>query len=408
MTSDYEDGATLHVGARPAAREPVLDMRLDTPTRLVSGSGHLHAWSHEAPFPQWAAAIRDAVEAGRFPASQRGDYDLRLDRPGPRREWQVLLGQAPSEPEARRPRFRFRQRVSKAAAPPGGLVVERVAAARVDREPPGEPGEPLPISVVLPIRDRGGSAVSNCLASLAWQRPGPPREVVVVSHGSQPAVEADLEALCRRWGARLLTFGGSDDSWNKPLALNVGLRATAREVPFCAVLDADIVLAPDALATVVGRLQADPPALVLCRILDLPERARIPDDPDALLRSYAALRGLTTPRPRHGTGALQAARRDFFFAVRGYDEDLLWWGAMDGDMVARARLSGLSVEWIDDRTSMLHQWHPRKHRALVRADQRQEARLHWRTNHDLSRKRLKAGLVARNPASWGIPGGTGV
>ena len=42
VTSDYEEGATMHVGARPAAREPLLDVRLDRPTRLVTRGGALH------------------------------------------------------------------------------------------------------------------------------------------------------------------------------------------------------------------------------------------------------------------------------------------------------------------------------------------------------------------------------
>lgn len=42
VTTDHEEGATMHVGARPAAREPVLDHRLARPTRLVARSGTLH------------------------------------------------------------------------------------------------------------------------------------------------------------------------------------------------------------------------------------------------------------------------------------------------------------------------------------------------------------------------------
>jgi hypothetical protein len=41
VTIDLQEGATLHAGARPAPREPVLDLRLPTPTRLVSASGRL-------------------------------------------------------------------------------------------------------------------------------------------------------------------------------------------------------------------------------------------------------------------------------------------------------------------------------------------------------------------------------
>lgn len=42
VTVSLEEGATAHVGALPAAREPVLNSRLETPTRVVTGSGRLH------------------------------------------------------------------------------------------------------------------------------------------------------------------------------------------------------------------------------------------------------------------------------------------------------------------------------------------------------------------------------
>ncbi|GAA1552999.1 hypothetical protein GCM10009789_03170 [Kribbella sancticallisti] len=54
VTVGYEDGATIHLGALPAAREPVLDRRLPRPTRLVCGSGVLH---RDAP-PDWHAIPR--------------------------------------------------------------------------------------------------------------------------------------------------------------------------------------------------------------------------------------------------------------------------------------------------------------------------------------------------------------
>jgi hypothetical protein len=64
VTVDYEEGATMHLGARPAAREPVLDMRLPRPTRLVSRSGKLHP---DAPadwhsIPRYAS-LGDALAA---------------------------------------------------------------------------------------------------------------------------------------------------------------------------------------------------------------------------------------------------------------------------------------------------------------------------------------------------------
>ena len=67
VTVGYEDGATMHLGALPAAREPVLDRRLPRPTRLVCGSGVLHRdaprdW-HDIPrYPTLTGAL-DAVSA---------------------------------------------------------------------------------------------------------------------------------------------------------------------------------------------------------------------------------------------------------------------------------------------------------------------------------------------------------
>jgi hypothetical protein len=60
VTVDYEEGATMHIGARPAAREPVLDLRLARPTRLVSRSGAFHA---DAPPDYHSIPRYDTLEA---------------------------------------------------------------------------------------------------------------------------------------------------------------------------------------------------------------------------------------------------------------------------------------------------------------------------------------------------------
>ena len=54
LTVAYQDGYTDHTGARPAARESLIDRRLETPTRIVSRSGRLH---RNAP-PEWFAIPR--------------------------------------------------------------------------------------------------------------------------------------------------------------------------------------------------------------------------------------------------------------------------------------------------------------------------------------------------------------
>lgn len=66
-------------------------------------SWHLHVWYHGDPFPKLAPLLTKAIEAGRFPTFQRGEYDLRLDRPRDRLEWGKLLSHAHEHTFVRRP-----------------------------------------------------------------------------------------------------------------------------------------------------------------------------------------------------------------------------------------------------------------------------------------------------------------
>jgi hypothetical protein len=257
----------------------------------------------------------------------------------------------------------------------------------------------LPLAVVISVRNRAGQRVRNALRSLNWQTAGRPTQVLVVSHGSQPEVDRELSKLCAEEAATLIVVGDSSQPWNKPLALNTGIRATLPDVPFIMTMDADMILAPNFLGVVVERLSKEPPALVLCRIADLPPHHLLPCSCEQLLSAFDALRAVTQLRPRSASGGIQAARRGFFFDIKGYDEDLLWWGAMDGDLVNRARLMRLKIAWIEDRTVMLHQWHPRKHAALRGHREIEQAKRAWRYNHQLVQSRSR--LAQRNPHGWG-------
>jgi hypothetical protein len=333
-------------------------------------------WYHGAPFPEWASALASTVEAGLAPECQRGQYDLRLDRAFDRAEWSRLLA----------PQRRQHTGRPHAATP---LVAHR----------PPRPAACAPISVVIPVRDRAGQRLRNALRGLHWQESGGPAEILIVSHGSQPDVDADLQRLCEAESATLLLIGEPSHAWNKPLALNTGIRHSSPDVPFLMTMDADMVLSPNFLSVVTECLSTQPPSLVLCRISDLPPQTEVPSTRDDLLRHFEHLLRMTSLRPRFGSGGIQAACREFFFRIRGYDEDFAWWGAMDGDLVNRARLAGLDLTWIENRAAMLHQWHPRKHAVLRQADQIQQARRAWQRNHQIMR--LRARSLQRNPNDWG-------
>ncbi|MCB0195868.1 MAG: glycosyltransferase [Anaerolineae bacterium] len=261
------------------------------------------------------------------------------------------------------------------------------------------PAANAPLAVVISIRNRAGRRVRNALRSLAWQTAGPPAQVIVVSSGSRAEIDQALAVICAEEGATLLTIGAPGQPWNKSLALNTGIRATRPDIPYLMTMDVDMILAPNFLAVVIERLQRQPSALVLCQSSDLPEQAIIPDQPRQVLAAFPALHASSSLRDRTGTGGIQAARRSFFFEIRGYDEDLIWWGAEDGDVVNRAYRLGFALEWIEDRTAMLHQWHPRMAAGLTDPNEIEQVEIAWRRNHELVDARSM--IIQRNPNGWG-------
>lgn len=346
-------------------------------------SWHLHAWSHAEPFPELAGSLAAAVEHGAFPALQAGDYDLRLDREVARRAWLDLLAEQ-RKPRAEDGLVHNPQQIASKVNASGTVLPVSVLSDSV-----------LSFSVVIPVRDRCGQLLRNTLHSLRWQEAGEPAEVLIVSHGSQASCNSELADLCADTGARLLTVGTPDEPWNKPLALNAGIRATHGSSTHILVMDGDILLAPD-FFTAASEVAH---GLALCRCLDLPQSAHVPDMPQSLLRALPKLTQTGRMRPATSSGGVQWAPRQFFFDVHGYDEDLVWWGAMDNDMVHRARVAGVPEVWLTGRTSILHQWHLRKHAALKTERDIRAAKVAWQRNHELARMRRH--LVVRNVVRWG-------
>ena len=282
------------------------------------------------------------------------------------------------------------------APDPSARMGPRPSATLIERRPiPGS----LPLSVVIPIRNRAGADVRNALASLAWQRGGRPWETILVSHGSDPAIDAELRELAIAAGATLITVGTPADPWCKPLALNTGILATDPAIAFVMTMDGDMILGENMLETVLAELRDDPQKVVLCQSSDLPKDCVIPDEPEAIRAQFEELRTRAAVRGSYGTGGIQAIKRSFLVEVRGYDEDMLWWGALDTDLVRRAEAAGLRTSWVTDRTAMLHQWHPRKHHILDEPSDAQAARGSWQRNHELMAERR--GHVVRNHRGWG-------
>ena len=210
------------------------------------------------------------------------------------------------------------------------------------------------ITAIVAVRNRSGIRLDNALRSLRWQDlPTDELEIVLSDFGSDPSEARALRALADAHGA-VVVRTETDEIWNRSRALNVGIRAARGRYVFCT--DADMIFEPNFVSVLLQTQSAHADAgFVVCRCRDLPES--VPEQ--AWQREdYPHLRERSHLREKLGTGACQVALRGFFHAVRGYDEGFRFWGMEDNDMKFRAMRSGLSLVWIHDRTSMLHQWHP--------------------------------------------------
>lgn len=247
------------------------------------------------------------------------------------------------------------------------------------------------LSVVIPVRNRSGTRLRNCLNSLRWQQlDASELEIVLSDYGSNDEHARSITALAERFAAKVARSEEFGD-WNRSRALNLGIQATSGEYVWCT--DADMIFAPNFVPELLAVHDQQPgKALVVCACSDLPESVREQDYEltDFPMLSRASTRRRAINQNSLGTGACQSATRAFFFHARGYDERYVHWGSEDSDMRDRALAYGLEMVWISDRTEMLHQWHPTSRYSRL-VQNRKNALRYWFTRHQ----------IVKNVQRWG-------
>lgn len=225
----------------------------------------------------------------------------------------------------------------------GRLARRLVEAGMAHPVPPATRGEPMSVTVVIPVRDRS-LGLAATLAAL-----GPEVPIVVVDDGSNPREEAHTAAMAARRGARLVRRpvpGGP------AAARNSGWEATSSDL--VAFVDADCVPAPGWIADLGVHFQ-DPcvgavaPRIVSATSGDIPtvlgayEQVRSPLD-----RGPAP--GPVRPRGRvpYVPSAALIVRRSDLVALDGFDERMRV--GEDVDLVWRLGAAGRSVRYVPDVT----------------------------------------------------------
>jgi 4,4'-diaponeurosporenoate glycosyltransferase len=214
------------------------------------------------------------------------------------------------------------------------------------------------VAIVIPARDEAHN-VGALLADLAVQTRRP-AEIVVVDDGSDDATGV----VARGGGAAVVRTEGPPSGWSgKPWACWVGVGATT--APRLIFLDADVRLAPDALARVVstydhvgGLLSVQPRHVVGRRVEAL-----------SMVANIVALAGTGAFTPQHrdptmAFGPCLASSRREYAEVGGHAAvaDAV---AEDVALAGRYRAAGGRVTLRAGRDAVSFRMYPRGLRALV-------------------------------------------
>ena len=133
------------------------------------------------------------------------------------------------------------------------LTAHTAVNALLLRRPPRDAHTDERVAVLLPLRDEG-DRVGGCLASLLAQRGVPGLTVLVLDDGSTDGTAEVVRSLAGD-RVRLLTGAALPAGWlGKPHACHQ-LAETAGDAAVLVFVDADVVLAPDAIASAVALLR---------------------------------------------------------------------------------------------------------------------------------------------------------
>ncbi len=253
-------------------------------------------------------------------------------------------------------------------------------------------------SITIPVRNRWGSRIRNCMKSLEIQTLQP-LEIIVADYGStEQGHEAIMKTLddfdCSVYYYR------TDEVWSLALARNMGIRRSNAQCRNIAVIDADLILEPRVIEVLSQAHASRPRSYISCFIKMLlpkiwphykefvrncmggqsqadciaeyrklyPDHLESTPDNFQLPRDFAKLKNMPSGRKlgggvweSAGRGGLVSAPRDWFFKVRGFDERMKFWGAEDGDLWKRAELDGMDCYRINDLeetdAEIYHQFH---------------------------------------------------
>ena len=248
------------------------------------------------------------------------------------------------------------------------------------------------IDFVIPVRNRENERIQRCVNNLQSDITG---KIVVVDYGSDEPIDVkNCEVI----------YVKTKNLWNKSHALNIGIKSLKNNGSvFIGTVDCDMIIGTEFLEKCKTYLKKEGNG---CFIFTRAVRRIEGDLIDWELKKEQYIRLSTKwlenrlPNVHEAVGGIQIFPRDWIFEIRGYDENLIYWGGIDNDIYERAIRTGLVV--VDLNEVIFHQEH--KNIKEQNLESEQEAQIAYQ-----ERLKRRAYLLSKwhadiniGPEIWGV------
>ena len=210
-------------------------------------------------------------------------------------------------------------------------------------------------SIVIPIRNRCGHAVRNCLKSVELQTLQP-LDLIVVDYGS---TRENHEKLMRLLPDCTVYRCETDAPWSLAVARNIGLRRAMTR--YSCSLDADLIMEQRVLEA-AHRIHNTHPRVYMSNQVVLLAPAAISPASITLPQGYKQLADARWTYQSEGWGGFVSAHTGWWHECRGFDERMTIWGSEDVDMWKRAARAGMDRRRLnsagEEATAIYHLHHP--------------------------------------------------
>jgi GT2 family glycosyltransferase len=255
-------------------------------------------------------------------------------------------------------------------------------------------GNPI-ISMVVPVRNRHGPMIKNCLRSVELQTLEP-LELIIVDYGS---TWENHEKLLRVLPDCTVYYYDTDEPWSLATARNIGLRRAHAD--HSCVLDADLIMEPSVLKWTLKIHMDFPTCYVTTKVILLDPSAINPYTLE-LPRDFTLLQSAGASRRAEGWGGFISAPTAWWHECRGFDERMKWWGWEDVDMWKRAARAGLGRNHLcfmeEPDIEIYHQYHTNIQIAAIR---QQNAEIYDAIKQNEYFAKRSSGIL-RNDENWGL------